>query len=267
MTSQLIDSFSKARQEKRPVFIPFVTAGFPSIHQTTSIMLKLEASGADIIELGIPFSDPLADGPTIQYANQVALQNGITYAGCLDIIKQARAQGLKVPIILMGYYNPLIAFGESQAVQLAKESGANGFIVVDLPPDRSESSEFLRLCERHEMSFIPLVAITTSEHRIKGIVDTGSSFVYCVSVTGVTGTRASIGDEVPEFLKRVQKATDLPIAVGFGISSREQFKDIAGMCDGVVIGSALINCIRTAFEKKKNVLEAVEAFCKSVLVD
>ena len=210
-------------------------------------------------ELGVPFSDPLADGPVIQASNQRALESGVNFQACIDFVSEARRRGLTVPVVLMGYYNPILAYGEEKAVKNAKESGADGFIVVDLPPE--EASGFIRLCRASEMSYIPLVALTTREDRLGTVADSADSFLYCVSVTGVTGARKELSSEVPAFLDRVRRYAKVPLAVGFGISDRTQFLQVAGLAEGVVIGTAIIKAI---FANEKDPVHAAEEFCRTV---
>lgn len=201
---------------------------------TVPLLLAAEKGGADIIEvcnalavqcawltclcrqIGMPFSDPLADGPTIQDANTIALKNGITYRDVLDFVATARKQGLKAPVVLMGYVNPLIQYGEEKAVVDAKEAGVNGFIVVDLPLE--EQPFFFKACRTHHLSFVPLIAPTTRNDRLPALVAAADSYIYCVSLTGITGARTSVSKQLPDFLKRVRSFTNLPLAVGFGVS-------------------------------------------------
>ena len=178
----------------------------------------MEAGGADVIEIGVPFSDPLADGATIQHANQIALEHDISLGDCFDFVRQARKEGLKAPVIFMGYYNPILARGEARAAAEAAAAGADGFIVVDLPPE--EAASFVAVCRANDMSFVPLVAPTTAEKRVEKIAAVADAFLYCVSVTGTTGAKAVQAASLPEFLARVRRHTNLPLAVGFGISTR-----------------------------------------------
>jgi len=204
----------------------------------------MQASGADVIEVGMPFSDPMAEGTTIQLATTMSLSHGTTYDDCLEFVREARSQGLTVPVLFMGYLNPLIAYGEHRAVTAAKKVGANGFIVVDLPLE--EQPDFFKAVREEEMSFIPLVAPTSLDKRIKMLADAADSFIYCVSVTGVTGARTDVSDELPSFLERIRRITDLPLAVGFGISTREHFVKVGKIAEGVVIGSQIIKTILNA---------------------
>ena len=200
--------------------------------------------GVDIIELGVPFSDPLAEGPTIQRSSQVALDQNITLADCLDCCRETRSRFPDIPLILMGYYNPLLSYGLDRFTEDASEAGLDGLIVVDLPLE--EAGPLQSAAKAHGMDFIFLLAPTSTEERIKRVAAVSSGFVYCVSLTGVTGGRREMGADLPEFLGRVRAETDLPLLVGFGISTREHVERAASMSDGVAVGSALINVIEQA---------------------
>jgi tryptophan synthase len=202
----------------------------------------MQEGGAAIIELGVPYTDPQADGATIQRTNQVAIAGGTSeISSCLELVKKAREMGLTVPVVLMGYYNPFLQYGSQKLCADTKEAGADGFIVVDLPPE--EGIELNKACIEHGLSNIPLVAPTSSDKRIGALTDMASSFLYCVSVTGVTGARDSLPPDLSDFIKRVRAKTDLPLAVGFGISSPEMVNGVAMMADGVVVGSAILNAM------------------------
>jgi tryptophan synthase len=202
----------------------------------------MQEGGASIIELGVPYTDPQADGATIQHTNQVAIAGGTSeISSCLDLVKKARAMGLTVPVVLMGYYNPFLQYGAQELCADTKEAGADGFIVVDLPPE--EGIELNKACIKHGLSNIPLVAPTSSDKRIGALTEMASSFLYCVSVTGVTGARDSLPPDLNDFIKRVRSKTDLPLAIGFGISSPEMVNGVAMMADGVVVGSAILNAM------------------------
>ncbi|GAB5366411.1 hypothetical protein AAMO2058_001141400 [Amorphochlora amoebiformis] len=242
---QILEVYARCRAEGRPAFVPYTTVGFPTEKETLEVIKGLEAGGADIIELGVPFTDPLADGPTIQRSNQAALDNGVTsLEQCLDVVRQAREAGVKVPLILMGYYNPFLMYGEAKLMQSCKDAGVNGFIVVDLPPE--EAATFQKAASHHGLSYIPLIAPTTTEERIQHLLAHADSMVYAVSLTGVTGARKSNDSKLPELLERIKRYSNLPVAVGFGVSSPEQFKDAGNQCDGVIVGSEIINQISKA---------------------
>ena len=197
--------------------------------------------GADIIELGAPFSDPLAEGPTIQRSSQIALDQNITLADLLDCCRETRSRFPHIPLIFMGYYNPLLSYGLDRFAEDASEAGLDGLIVVDLPLE--EAGPLQSAAKARGMDFIFLLAPTSTEERIKRVAAVSSGFVYCVGLTGVTGARREMGADLPEFLGRVRAETDLPLLVGFGISTREHVERAASMSDGVAVGSALINLI------------------------
>jgi tryptophan synthase len=244
MSQRLRDTFATARRAGRKLFIGYVTAGYPQRAETVPILLAMQAGGADVIELGVPFSDPMADGATIQHANQVALEQGLTLADCFELVREARAQGLVVPVVLMGYYNPILARGEARACAEAAAAGVDGWIVVDLPPE--EAATFLSACRANDLSFVPLVAPTTRDERIARIASDADAFLYCVSVTGITGKGNVALDELPAFLERVRARTQLPLAVGFGINTRQQAEAVRAIADAAVVGSAIITAIDAA---------------------
>jgi tryptophan synthase len=209
---------------------------------TPQLLLAMQEGGADVIELGIPYTDPQADGATIQHTNQVAIRGGTSdIPSCLEMVKRAREMGLAVPVVLMGYYNPFLQFGIDKLCDQVKEAGADGFIVVDLPPE--EGVDLNRACARTGLSNIPLIAPTSSDSRISRLVSMASTFLYCVSVTGVTGARDALPDDLGDFLKRVRAHTDLPMAVGFGVSNPSMVSGIAQLADGVVVGSAILKAM------------------------
>ncbi|KAL1510979.1 hypothetical protein AB1Y20_005804 [Prymnesium parvum] len=262
MATEMVATFAKAKAEGRAAFVGFVTAGYPTFAETVPIMHAMQAGGTDIIELGVPFTDPLADGTTIQRTNEVALHGDkpVSLAHCLEMTKQARAEGLTVPVILMGYYNPLLAYGLKKLMDDCKTSGVNGFIVVDLPPE--EGKEFVDLCAASGLSYVPLLTPTSTNDRIEQLAKCASSFLYCVSLTGVTGARAALPTDLPKFVARIREHTDLPLAVGFGISTPEQVKQVAEIADGVVVGSAIVAAIDSA--NGGNATGALETFCRSM---
>ena len=207
----------------------------------------MQEGGASVIELGIPYTDPQADGATIQHTNQVAIKGGTSkISQCLEMVTQAREMGLTIPVVLMGYYNPFLQYGIDKLCEDAKAAGADGFIVVDLPPE--EGIELNKSCLKHGLSNIPLIAPTSSDERIGYLTDIASTFLYCVSVTGVTGARAALPDDLEAFLDRVRAKTNLPLAVGFGISTPDMVQDVANISDGVVVGSAILKALEAAGE-------------------
>lgn len=240
---RLEEAFETAKAKGEAAFVAFVTAGYPAKEDTPAILLAMQEGGASVIELGVPYTDPQADGATITAANQVAIAGGTSEIDtCLDMVRQAREMGLTIPVVLMGYVNPFIQYGEDRLCENTKEAGADGFIVVDLPPE--EGVELNKACVKYGLSNVPLVAPTSSDKRIAALADMATTFLYCVSVTGVTGARSELPPDLDEFIERVRKATDLPLAVGFGISSPEMVNGVANMADGVVVGSSILNAMK-----------------------
>lgn len=227
------------------------------------MMLAMERGGADIIELGVPFSDPIADGPTIQESNTIALQQDVQLPHVFGMIREARKQGLKTPVLLMGYYNPMIAYGEEKSIHDAAEAGANGFIMVDLPPE--EAIAFREKCASASLSYVPLIAPATSLNRMKFLASIADSFIYVVSKMGTTGSSAqgAVNIELPAMLNRIRQHTSVPLAVGFGVATQEHFNTISDAgAEGVVVGSRLVQVIKEA--PKGQINDHVEAFCRNI---
>jgi tryptophan synthase alpha chain len=241
----LAAAFATARAEGRAVLIPYIMAGYPDRETTVRLAVALAEAGAGILEIGIPFSDPLADGVTIQHASQVALQQGMTLRGCLDLTRRIH-DAVATPLVLMGYYNPLLVFGLEPFCAAARAAGVSGLIIPDLPPE--EAQPLALAAHQYNLELIYLVTPATPASRLRMIVDAAghNAFLYCVSLLGVTGARSSLPPGLRTFLARVRAATTLPLAVGFGIATPEQAAEVAGMADGVVVGSALINRLDTA---------------------
>ena len=217
----------------------------------------MQEGGASVIELGIPYTDPQADGTTIQQTNQVAIKAGTSnIQQCLEMVKSARSQGLTVPVILMGYYNPFFQVGIDNMCSMTKEHGADGFIVVDLPPE--EGAQLAKSCNKYGLSNIPLIAPTTTDARIGQLAQTASTFIYCVSTTGVTGARSALPSDLSDFIARVRSQTDLPLAVGFGISNPTMVQSVANIGDGVVVGSAILKAIQAAGDSTEERVAAVK---------
>ncbi|KAB8346329.1 hypothetical protein FH972_023373 [Carpinus fangiana] len=254
-------TFAKCKKESRSALVTYITAGFPTANETPDIMIALEQGGADIIELGMPFTDPIADGPTIQKANTIALKNGVTVTSCLQMIRDARARGLKCPVLLMGYYNPLLSYGEDRMLKDTKEAGANGFIIVDLPPE--EAVRFRNGCTSNGLSYIPLIAPATSENRMKLLCKIADSFIYVVSRMGTTGVTGTINSDLPNLVDRVHKLSGgVPAAVGFGVATRDHFVSVGSIAEGVVIGSQIINTLAAA--EPGQGANAVREYCSTV---
>ncbi len=237
--SRIAATFAERRAEGRAALMPYITAGFPNLPVSEEIVLSFVEAGADLIEIGVPFSDPLADGPTVQRASQVALANGIRLSDCLDLAHRLRTvHGVTIPLVLMGYYNPILQYGVERFAADAAAVGVDGVIVPDLPIE--ESDELLTACRTHERDLIFMVAPTSTDARVAEIAARASGFIYCVSLVGVTGSRTEL-PELGSYLSRVRDRTALPLAVGFGVSTPEQVRQVAAIADGVVVASALIN--------------------------
>ncbi|MCA9828907.1 MAG: tryptophan synthase subunit alpha [Dehalococcoidia bacterium] len=260
MSELLRERFAAGKAEGRPLFIGYLTAGYPTRADTVDALLGMEAGGADVLELGVPFSDPMADGATVQGANQVALEQGISLADCVQLVREARAAGLAAPVVLMGYYNPILSYGEARLARDAAAAGVDGFIVVDLPPE--EATNFVANCRSHGLSFVPLVAPTTRDERIGILAGVADSFLYCVSVTGTTGKGNVVLDDLPEFIRRIRAQTTLPLAVGFGISTRANVEAVGKLADAAVVGSAIISAIASAAPERR--AERVREFVEDV---
>ena len=256
--SRIADTLARTRSEKRPALVAYVTAGYPDAQSTPGLVRALVEGGADMVELGVPFSDPLADGATIQRANSAALAQGVNASWCLRAVSELRKGGLEVPLLLMGYYNPIGAYGPSAFVEDAARAGVDGLIVVDLPPE--ESAELREACRAQGLDLVYLLAPTSGPERIALVSSWASGFIYCVSVTGVTGARAALAPDVRAFLRAVRRSTSLPLAVGFGISRREHVEAMGRLAEAVVVGSAIIDVIddSDASEREARVREYVE---------
>jgi tryptophan synthase alpha chain len=231
--------FKGLREQRRAALMPYLPLGYPTIDVSCDLVRTVADAGADIIELGIPFSDPLADGPVIQHATQVALQNGMTLLKCLRIALEARQAGVAVPLVLMGYYNPILQFGIEAFAHAAKEAGVDGLIVPDLPPE--EAGPLDKACRVHDIDMIFLAAPTSTTARLKKIAEATRGFMYLVSVTGVTGARGQIAADLPDYIGRVRGVTNKPACAGFGISNAETAQRVAHIADGVIVGSALVS--------------------------
>ena len=231
-------AFAKTRSERRAALMPYLTLGHPTPEASLERIEAAVAAGADLLELGVPFSDPLADGPTIQRATQIALQEGMTVARCLQAVGALRQRGITTPFILMGYFNPILAYGIDAYCRACSEAGIDGLIVPDLPPE--EGIELETACRAHGLALIYLLAPTSPPARVQLICERSQGFVYLVSITGTTGARDSLPADLPSFVDRVRAVTDKPLAVGFGISRPEQAARVAALADGVIVGSAIV---------------------------
>jgi tryptophan synthase alpha chain len=233
-------TFQQLKESNQTALIPFLTVGDPNAAVSVEIIRKLEEAGADIVELGVPYSDPLADGPVIQSSSQRALLNRISIVDCIRTAGVCRQQGVQLPFIIFTYYNPVLQLGLERFFDLLVENDISGMIIPDLPIE--EHGPVKELSIRHNIHLIPLVAPTSNE-RIARIASDAAGFIYCVSSLGVTGTRSEFFSGIEDFLATVKRSTDLPIAIGFGISNREQVERFSALCDGVVVGSAIVRKI------------------------
>lgn len=257
MSQRIADTFKASKEQSRPALVTFTMAYDPDHQASVDILNQLPDAGADIIELGVPFSDPVADGKTIQNAGQRALEAGASLQGVLDMVASFREQNQTTPIILMGYYNPILHFGIADFIAKASEAGVDGLIVVDLPPE--EDQELYDAAQAKEIDLIKLVTPTTDENRLKVILEKASGFLYYVAVAGVTGTKSATESSIADALSMFRKHTDIPLAVGFGIKSKEQVDALKDIADGVVVGSALIKLIEeNPGEAVEKVIGAVE---------
>lgn len=246
MSKTRLEKVTKANQH---LFIPFIMTGDPTPDLTVELALLMETSGADILELGVPYSDPLADGPVIQAAAIRALEQGMNLEKALTLVSRMREKGLSIPVIIFTYYNPVLQLGEEKLFKLMHENEIDGILIPDLPFEESHS--LAKRCDEEKLALISLVA-PTSKQRIKKIAESAQGFLYCVSSLGVTGIRKEIDPQINEFLEKVKKHSNIPIAVGFGISNREQVDKLKSHCDGVIVGSALVKMIES---KKTEMLE------------
>jgi tryptophan synthase alpha chain len=258
--------FEQARQTGKVVLIPYFMCGYPTVQQSVNVVLAAIAGGADIIELGMPFSDPLADGATIQHAGQVALQNGMNIRGCMHIARQIADQ-CETPLILMGYYNPILAYGINRFCNDAHDAGVSGLIVPDLPPEEAQLLQ--DAATQYGLTLIFLVPPTTPDERIAMIAKLSTKghkgFVYCVSLSGVTGARNDLPPHLHSFIERVRSFTkdkELPLAVGFGLNTPAHIAHVSRYAEGAVVGSALVNLLDQHAASEQ--VEAVERYIRSL---
>ncbi len=246
--------FKELRKKHKKAFIVYICAGDPDIDTTEELVITLENSGVDIIELGMPFSDPLADGPTIQAASQRALEKGINLYKIFHLIKKLRRK-TRIPIVLMGYYNPVIKYGLKRFVKDATKAGADGAIIPDLPVE--EASEFINLSRKFKFNTIFLASPTTTNEKFREISKKSCGFIYYVSLTGVTGAREKLPTKIKSDVKKIKRHTKKPVCVGFGVSKPAQVKDINSFADGVIVGSAVIKRIEANLGNRKKILSSV----------
>ncbi len=237
--TEITRAFARARSEGRPALMPYWPLGFPDMERSLEVVEAIARAGADMIELGVPFSDPLADGVVIQRATQIALKNGATVAGCVSLARRARAAGVTAPFFAMGYLNPLIAYGEEAYARDWRAAGADGLIVPDLPPE--EAGDLSAACAGHDLALAQFVAPTSTSARAVLAARRATGFIYVVQVTGVTGARTALAAGLREYVERVKSVSGgTPVVVGFGISTAAQVREVGQYADGVIVASALI---------------------------
>lgn len=259
--SRITETFTNLKRDHRRGFIPFITAGDPDLETTRKLIVALAHAGAAIIELGVPFSDPMADGPVIQRASERALRHGFGLAEILETVSYVRKE-TGVPIVLFSYFNPLLQFGIEKLADQAKQSGVDGVLVTDLVPE--EAAEFASLLRACDLDMIFLVAPTSTDERLQLVAERASGFIYAVSRAGVTGARDDMSAEAEKLVGRVRRFSDLPVAVGFGISSPEQVKDVWRYADAAVVGSAIVAEIERA-PSPDEAISRVEAFVRRLM--
>lgn len=240
--NNLAAMFARAQEQNRAAFLPYFPVGYPTYEVSLAAIQAMAAAGVDGFEIGVPFSDPLADGPTIQAATQMALENGTTVRQCLDAVRTLRGRGVQQPMLLMSYINPLLAYGVDSFVRDAKAAGADGLIVPDLPPE--EAVLFAEACAQEGLALVFFLAPTSSDARIELVNRHATGFIYVVSLTGVTGARTELPPDLKDFIARVRAKADRPLVMGFGISTPEQARSMNGLVEGFIVGSALVKAGR-----------------------
>lgn len=260
-SSRISQSFAGLKLAKQKGFIPFITAGDPNLAATKDLILMLAARGATIIELGVPFSDPMADGVVIQKSSERALKNNFGIAEIFELVREVR-QETAVPIILFGYFNPLLQYGLEKLCREAHDAGVDGFLVTDLVPE--EAAEFLNLLRRSGLDMIFLIAPTSGDERLKMIAEKASGFIYAVSRAGVTGARETTSQSAEILVNRMRRFSDLPVAVGFGISTAAQIEETLKYADAAVVGSAIVAQIEQ-YNQSKDIVSKIEKFIINLL--
>ena len=238
-TDRIASTFNRLSKEHRAGLVTFITAGDPNLQTSLEILHRLPSAGADIIEIGMPFSDPMADGPAIQAASLRSLANGGSLRATLEMVRSFREKNQTTPLILMGYFNPIYQYGTTQFVNDAASAGVDGLIMVDLPPE--EDDELCDPARTAGLHWIRLVTPTTNAGRLRDVLANSSGFVYYVSIAGITGTQSAAAASIEKAVQQIKSKSDLPVAVGFGIKTREQVKEIGNIAEGVVVGSAIVN--------------------------
>jgi tryptophan synthase alpha chain len=233
--------------------LPYFPIGFPNYEDSLAAIEAMASVGVDGFEIGVPFSDPLADGPTVQEATQIALKNGTTVKKCLAAVKTLREKGVSQPMMMMSYANPLIAYGIEAFVRDTKAAGADGLIVPDLPPE--EAHLFAEACEREQLALIFFLAPTSNEQRIELVAANATGFIYVLSLTGITGARDQLADDLKDFIGRIRSKTNIPLVLGFGISKPQHVQQLHGLVDGFIVGSALVRAGKESIESVQNLAQ------------
>ncbi|MBI3314270.1 MAG: tryptophan synthase subunit alpha [Candidatus Omnitrophica bacterium] len=262
MKNRLLEKIRKVRKSRRKIFCAFLTLGYPNLKTTEQLVEDFEKEGVDIIELGFPFSDPLADGPTIQYSSEYALRRGIHLEDAFCTAAKLRQRGIQLPFVFFTYYNPVFHYGWKPFVKRAKESGFDGVIIPDLPPE--EEKAFQKECRRKGLAQIFLMAPTSDKKRVKMIGQSSEGFIYYVSVRGVTGARQALPDDIRKHLRQIKRKIKKPILIGFGVSTPEQAKKLSAMSDGVIVGSAIIDQLRQAKGKSGLAVDFIRSMVQAV---
>lgn len=244
---RIAQAFETAKAQGRAAMGIFITAGDPDFETSAKILMQLPECGVDFVELGMPFSDPMADGPSIQASSLRALKAGMRLGLVLEMAEKFRHRHPQIPLILMGYYNPIYIYGVERFLTEAQAAGVDGMIMVDLPPE--EDDELCLPCRAAGIDFIRLITPTTDARRLPLVLENASGFIYYVSITGITGTRSASADSIAEAVARIRSASDLPTVVGFGIKTQEQVAEVAQLADGVVVGSAIVDQIAATLDK------------------
>jgi tryptophan synthase alpha chain len=260
MINRIDAKFRELKRKHEKAFIAFITAGYPSLEATYRLVLEFSKSGVDIVELGVPFSDPIADGAVIQESSQAALKKKINLKSILQLVKRLR-KNTDIPITLMTYYNPVFCFGEEQFIKSAKAAGVDGIIVPDLLPE--DGRQLMKIANKFHIYNILFIAPTTSRERIKYIASLSKGFIYYVSLTGTTGMRRNLAADLKRNIKTIKGITAKPVCAGFGISTLQQVKDVSSICDGVIIGSAIVKKIKQNL-KKPALIKSVGKFIASL---
>lgn len=253
MKNYLSDKIKQAQRKKSKLFCIFLTLGYPSVAATERLILSSEKAGVDIIELGFPFSDPLADGPTIQYSSERALKKNVTVKDAFALVRRLRQKGSRVPILFFGYFNPVFSYGGGNFARDARSAGVDGLIVPDLPPE--EEAEFQKVCRKQKLQRVQLVAPTTRDKRAKMLVGKSQGFIYYVSLRGVTGARKALPEDLKAHLVKLKRMTKKPVLAGFGISTPDQARAISRVSDGVIVGSAVIEHLKRGIPSAERFIE------------